>query len=115
MEVRNCKRLGKGKGLYSLKEHNIGDIIHILSGEILGSPTKLTIHIGNNKQILDNFGIYINHSDQTNIKFDGLAVIAIKKINIDDEIVFDYNENEINMAEPFYYNGDYICGIKYKN
>ena len=110
MEVRHCLRLGKGKGVYAIKQFFQGDILHILFGTILNYPTRESIHIGRNKHIIDNIGSFINHSNTPNIKIDGLAVIAIKHININDEIMFDYNSNEINMAEPFYSEDIYICG-----
>jgi len=110
MEIRNCTRLNKGKGLYSLNEHNCGDIIYILSGSITNIPSKYTIHIGNGKHILDKYGSYMNHSNDANTKIVGLSVIATKKININDEVTFDYNESELTLVEPFYSEGIYVCG-----
>jgi len=110
MEIRHCSRLGEGKGVYATKMFFPGDIVHLLFGSILNYPTRESIHIGKNKHIIDKLGSFINHSNQPNIKIDGLAVVAIKTININDEIMFDYNSSEINMAEPFYSDGVFICG-----
>jgi hypothetical protein len=33
-------------------------------------------------------------------------------IEIDDELFFNYNDTEINMANPFYVNDILVCGIK---
>ena len=61
--------------------------------------------------IVDKYGSFINHSFQPNVSIQGNLIIAIKNINIQDEITFNYNESEINMACPFEIDGQLICGI----
>ena len=92
------------------KKYKIGEIVFTLFGEIYDEPTRETIHIGNNKHIYDKFGIFINHSFTPNIYIDNLNVIALVDINIDDELVFNYNESEINMASTFYADNILVCG-----
>jgi len=36
--------------------------------------------------------------------------VAIRDIDADEELVFNYNDNEINMAAPFVVGGVLVCG-----
>lgn len=109
MEIKEGK---VGKGVFSTKKYLKDEIIFTLSGEILDYPTRESIHIGNNKHILDSYGIFINHSFTPNIYIDNCSVVALQPINIGDEIVFNYNETEINMANPFYVDNNFVTGKK---
>jgi hypothetical protein len=109
MEIRNNSNLNE-KGLYSIKEYRKDDTVLVLSGEMLDSPTRETIRIGDNKHVYDNFGIYMNHSFEPTTKIEGNKVIALRDLNVGDEINFNYNDSEINMASPFYCGEQYVCG-----
>jgi hypothetical protein len=111
MEIRYSKLTGE-KGLFSTKKYKKGELLYILSGDIFDKPTRETIHIGGNKHIYDKYGIYINHSFNPNICIRGSELIALCDIEIDDELFFNYNDTEINMANPFYVNDILVCGIK---
>lgn len=114
MEIKNSITID-GKGLFSTKKYNKNDIIFELSGKIFDNPTRETIHIGNNKHIYDNYGIFINHSFNPNIYINGKNVIALIDINENEELRFNYNDNEINMANPFYDNNILVEGKKIEN
>lgn len=109
MEIRNIKNSNE-KGLFATKKYKQGDKVHTLTGEIFDNPTRETIRIGNNRHIYDNYGIFINHSFEPNIEIYYDEIFALRDINIDDELVFDYNKNEGSMANPFYANGILVCG-----
>lgn len=109
MEIRDSKNI-TGKGLFTTKECKKGEVIYTLSGEIMLYPTRETIHIGNNEHIYDICGIFINHSFTPNVYIDGKNVVALRDVEIDEEVVFNYNDNEINMASPFYDNGILVNG-----
>ncbi len=109
MEIRNSDNIN-GKGLFSTKKYMKGDIVHILSGEIYDNPTRYTIHIGNNKHIHDEYGIFINHSFNPNICINNNNVIALVDINVNDELMFNYNDSELKMASPFYVNNILVNG-----
>lgn len=100
MEIKNTT-ITPEKGLFATKKYTSGELVHVLKGEIFDFPTRETIHIGNNKHIYDEYGIFINHSFNPNIFIDGDKMIAIVDIEIGDELTFNYNDNEINMANPF--------------
>lgn len=111
MEVRDSI-INQGKGLFSTQNYNKGDIIYTLTGEIYDKPTRETIYIGNNQHIYDMYGIFINHSFTPNICINNSNLVALFDIKKDDEIMFNYNDNEINMANPFYSNDTLVCGKK---
>lgn len=109
MKVKHSK-LTNEKGLFSTEKYKKGDIVYILSGEVYSEPTRETIHIGNNKHIYDKYGIYMNHSFNPNICINERSLVALCDIQIDDELFFNYNETETNMANPFYVNGVLVSG-----
>ena len=107
MEIRQSKNVN-GKGLFIKNTYKKNDIIHVLNGELLDSQQNP--YVGKNKHILDKFGIFINHSFNPNTEIQGYNVVAIKDINPGDEITFDYNVSEVNMASPFKVNGIDVRG-----
>ena len=111
MEVSDSQ-IVNGKGLILKKSVKKGEIIFSLTGTIFNYPTRETIHIGNNLHIYDEFGIYINHSFQPTVHIDGKNVIALMDLNNGDEIMFNYNDSEIKMANTFYVGEQLVCGKK---
>ena len=109
MEVRNATFLN-GLGLFVTKSVKKGDIVFVLSGEIFMSPTRETIHIGNDKHIYDELGKYINHSFTPNIYIDNINVVALTDIAANQEIMFNYNDTETVMACPFYADNKLVNG-----
>ena len=109
MEIKKSNYID-GLGLFVNTSYTKDDIIFVLDGDMLDYPTRESIHIGNNKHIIDKFGSFINHSFNPNIKIDGKNVVALKKIKIGEEICFNYNDSEINMACPFHVNHQIVCG-----
>ena len=104
--------LNEGKGLYTTKNIKKGDTVFVLEGEIFSQPTRESIHIGDNKHIYDQYGIFINHSFTPNIHIDGKNVVALQDIESNTELAFNYNDTEINMAAPFTINAIHVCGKK---
>ena len=109
MEVKYCKKI-KEKALFALKNYSKGHTIFVLTGKLLNNPTKYSIHIGDNLHILDDFGIYMNHSFDPSTEIKKYDVVALKDIKIGDEINFNYNDSEINMASPFICNNTLVSG-----
>ena len=109
MQVSDCERVG-GKGLFSLKFVPKGDIVFILTGPIKHTPCKYSIEIGKNQHILDDEGVFMNHSFDPSCKIDGKNVVAVKNIYIGHELCFNYNESETHMACPFEVNGVKVKG-----
>lgn len=109
MEIKLNATIGE-KGLYATKYYSLNSIIFELKGEILSEPTRESIRIGENAHIIDSYGIYMNHSFEPTCKIVNNCVIALKDINIGDELNFNYNESEENMANPFMINGIVVQG-----
>ena len=99
-----------GLGLYATKNYKMNDIIYKLTGLEYTSPLRETIYIGDNKHIFDEYGKFINHSFNPSIYVNKYDLIALHDIKIGDEITFNYNDNEINMASPFYVDNILVSG-----
>ena len=109
MEIKNIGNTNE-KGLFATKKYTKDERVHTLIGEIYDKPTRETIRIGYDRHIYDNYGIFINHSFNPNIYIIYSEIFALQDINIGDELVFNYNENEGTMANPFYVDGIFVCG-----
>ena len=99
MEVK--ERTPLFKSLYSTKNYLKNEVIHKLNGIILTKPTKTSIEIDTNKHIEDKYGQYMNHSFNPNCKIQDCKIIALCDILPNQELTFNYNDNETNMAFPF--------------
>ena len=113
MEIKQSKNVN-GKGVFATQKYLKNSVIYVLTGEITSYPTRESIHIGNNKHIYDEYGIFMNHSFTPNVYINNTNVIALKDIEVGDEIVFNYNDTEINMASPFYIGDLLVNGNKLK-
>ena len=106
MKYLNTKwksEIQKHKVMGYFLQHFIAEdsIVFTLTGEILSAPNKYTIEIGENQHIMDDFGIYMNHSSTPSTRIEGFNVVANHDIIPNDEINFDYNESETDMDSPF--------------
>ena len=119
----------KGRGLYTKKEYRKEEIVLYLEGNYLPYPTRTSIQIGD-KHIESWEGGHINHHCNPNTEirihdnFIGknpdnqtqpslvALVVAKKDIWPGDEITFDYETTEFELAEPFACNchGNWIRG-----
>ena len=124
----------KGRGLYTKKEYGKEGIVLYLEGIYLPYPTRTSIQIKYDKHIESWEGGHINHhcDPNTEIKvhkdFIGrnphsqmevslvALVVAKRDIYIGEEITFDYETTEVELAEPFECNchGRWIRGKIYR-
>jgi hypothetical protein len=85
-----------------------GSIVYSLSATwVSESKTRTSIYIGEGRSVEDEVGMYMNHSCQPSCKIDGLNVVAIKNMEAEEEVTFDY-ASEGPLASPFFCN---CCGI----
>lgn len=101
------------KSLYTSKNFSEGDVLCNFSGGTVSStPTYLTVQIKLNEHITlqPDFLQYCNHSCEPNVFFDTtkFELVALKDINIGDELTFFYPSSEWNMDQSFTCN----CGNK---
>lgn len=97
--------------LTSLSAFKKGDVISDFSAkEVLENPTYLTVQLSTFQHIkLEPFYLQcINHSCQPNVYFDlkDFKLIALKDIEVADELTFFYPSTEWEMIQPF----DCKCG-----
>ena len=92
-----------GLGVFSKDSFKPGDSLFRMKGELLKSPTRTSVQIGDNLHIEDELAGFINHSCVPNAIIDKEthSFVALKDIAPEDEIVFDYNMNEDILASPF--------------
>ena len=108
----------KGRGLYTKKEYRKEEIVLYLEGNYFQSPTRTSIQV-ENKHIESWEGGHINHHCDPNTEirihdnFIGrnvgnqsqgslvALVVAKRDINTGEEITFDYETTEVELAEPF--------------
>ncbi len=111
--VSICQRLKhpknmSPKGLFALQKFKPGDVVHTLHGAVSTTPSSESIHIGSGLHITDDYGKYVNHSFAPTVCVKRHSLVAIKYIVPGDEITFNYNSTEENMAAPFV---DYATGL----
>ena len=109
----------KGKGLYSTINYGKGNIVLVLEGNYLPYPTRTSIQVGD-RHLESWEGGHVNHHCLPNTKvvveqgeFNLMHyLVAIKDIQIGEQITFDYESTETEMSEPFKCNchGKWIRG-----
>lgn len=98
-------------GLYTNKAFSKNEIIYELEGVLRKNPSRSSIHIGNNLHVEDhNYGKYINHSFEPNTKIELNKIIALRDIKPHEELTFNYNDSEVDIAYPFEVNGIMVTG-----
>lgn len=107
-------QLNNEKSLHSLKQFKPNDILSSFEAkEVLAEPNYLTVQIGVDKHILlsPTHLQYINHSCNPNVFFNTATfeLIALKPIEIGDELTFFYPSTEWAMQQSF------ACTCGYKN
>jgi len=98
-----------GFGLYTTTAFSKDDIVLELTGPIADKPSRESIHIGNNRHICDDLGMYVNHSFDPTTRVESTSLIALRYLEPLTEVTFNYNESELTMAAPFYV-GDRLVG-----
>ena len=123
-------KLGKeGFGVFVERNYKKGELILKMSGVFRFEPTRYSIQIDRFKHLeVEGKDIsrqekgyawrYLNHSCVPNIKISGLDVVALENIKAGEEIKFNYNSTEWEMAASFVCdcgncNGKWIQGFKY--
>jgi SEC-C motif-containing protein len=104
-KINHVERLNQ-KQLISVQKFRSNDVICSFSkSKVSNEVTYLTVQIEEFKHItlVPKFLQYINHSCDPNAFFDvdSMTLIALKEINIGDEITFFYPSTEWKMVQPF--------------
>lgn len=94
--------------LHALRPFAPGEVVFTLEGRHVAQPTRFTIQVGTHahlepiSQHSSPWG-YLNHSCDPNVAIDvpRRAIVARRPIAAGDELRFDYNTTEWELAEPF--------------
>ena len=107
-----------GHFVFATEGVEVGQVVCHLRGDIAGEPSRFSIQVGMHTHLVpdidvpDSNGhyvcpwIYTNHSCAPNTRVQGRELVAIKPISTGDEVTFDYETTEWDMAEPF----QCLCG-----
>ena len=105
-----------GRGVFATRKINKNTIIFKMHGEFINKPTQTSVQIGEGMHIEDALAGLVNHSCEPTAKVDRQlhAFMSLRDIEPNEEITFNYNSNEDNIAAPFKCEccGKKICGKK---
>jgi len=87
--------------LVATTQYQPGDVIRVLVGETSNKPTRTSIQISPTEHVEDEYGQYTNHSFLPSTRIFNGCIVAIRNIDIGEEITFNYNESETKLACPF--------------
>ena len=101
-------RTGGSASLHALRSIARGEIVFPLEGHLVTRPTRFTIQIGAHAHLdpisehTSPWG-YLNHGCDPNVAVDVTrrAIVARRPIGAGEELRFDYNTTEWELAEPF--------------
>ena len=110
MNVKIVKINGM-QGVIATIDVDAGDIVYEFRGENVSYPTRTSVQIGS-RHIEEDMIAYVNHSCTPNVNvedmqyndwnmFGAYALISTGIIVAGDEITFDYNSTENEIAYPF--------------
>jgi hypothetical protein len=96
------KEINGMQGLFASQEYKINDLLFTIEGEILDTPTRTSIQISTTQHINVQAPLaFINHSCFPNISIENQQVKVIHPIQSGDQICFNYNETEMDLANKF--------------
>lgn len=99
--------------MFVLDSFKAGEKISDLKGLVSAEKDRHSIQVGPERHlgpILDDKGnpdttqcpwMFMNHSCSPNTRVEGTALIALKDVKAGDELTFDYDANEYELAESF--------------
>lgn len=111
-----CTAVERVDGQYRLvatKDFAIDDHILRLEGAIVDGPSRFSVQIGPRQHMEVPASVkidpsstryrwrFLNHSCAPNATFDGLNLVATRPIAAAEQITFDYDTTEYDMASPF--------------
>jgi SET domain-containing protein len=98
-------------GVAAERDFAAGQVVLVLDGKIVTRPTRYTVQVGEHEHVdaearperADEFPLwrFLNHSCTPNTRIDGRTLVALTAIAAGDEITFDYDSTEWDMASPF--------------
>jgi hypothetical protein len=106
----SVRRVGDQQQVHAETAIAKGERIMRVAGEDVTRPTRHSIQVGVDLH-LESFGKdasdlgsawrYLNHSCAPNARMQGRDLVALRAIANGEQVTFDYNANEWDMATPF--------------
>jgi len=108
------------RGVVAIEAIPTGEVVLVVDGITTTRPSRYSIQVGENEHVdlpadvdparsaVDHPWQFLNHSCAPNARLVARTVIAARPIEAGEEITFDYNTTEYDMASPF----DCRCGAK---
>ncbi len=101
------------RALLARRSFTPAEVVLRVRGNVVTTPSRYSLQVGLNEHVVpaeippesefhdDFLWPFMNHSFDPSVKIVGLEVIAIREINLGDEICFNYNTTEWDMESPF--------------
>ncbi len=103
----------RGRHLVALRPIAAGQEILWIDGVMTTEPSRYSVQVGHDEHVVPGIDIsgcdsvdhgfwrYLNHSCDPNGWLRGRELIALRDIQPNENVTFDYNSSEWDMAEPF--------------
>ena len=97
----------------AIKSVKVGGTVLTLDGEVMDRPSRHSIQLDEGTHIevtadlpleemmLSHPWRFTNHSCDPNTKLVGRSLVALRLVRAGDEITYNYNTSEWELAEPF--------------
>ncbi|HUX49151.1 MAG TPA: SET domain-containing protein [Spirochaetia bacterium] len=115
MNIASLVQSGAYRSLRAAVEIEPDTILFRLTGSVVAAPSRHSIQISQDRHLLPKPGVereyqwqYMNHACDPNVAVDlaQMAFVSRRAIRVGEELAFNYNTTEWDMAEPFVC----ICG-----
>ena len=94
-----------GVGVFAAQSFGTGERLAVFDAEFVAEATKYTIQVDEGRHLVTegNLGAFLNHSCEPNSLFvaEKLEIVALKPLEVGDEVTFNYLTSEWDMASPF--------------
>jgi len=89
-------------GVYALTSIAKGKLVYRMSpDDTLSVPTQTSVQIEEGVHIEDKVGKFLNHSCNPTCRVEYLSILALRDIEENEQITFNYLENELTITHPF--------------
>jgi hypothetical protein len=106
-------RRDDGHHAVALEAVRAGEVLLEVEGVFVDRPDRYSLQVDANLHIVPPPGVsreddaeryrwrYLNHSCRPNATFRGRLLVAVAPIGRGEEVTFDYNTTEVEIARPF--------------
>ncbi len=89
-------------GAFTGKHYKAGDVVEDIRGQVMNHATMYTFQVAPGIHVLpDSAARFVNYLCQPNCAVQGLDIVALRDLELGEEITVDYNLTEDCLAIPF--------------